>query len=149
MGEKRNLLINNLEITVNDTLLLLINRFLFSPIINHLIFSENIVKTIAFYYINICETYRQRLYQKKRTVPEKDYKCEGRDLNPRIPSEITPEAIAFDRSGQPSQFAFYDSSFRSNAFWTCSLFSAWSNTAEFGPSTTSAVISSPLWAGRQ
>lgn len=37
----------------------------------------------------------------------------------------------------------------SSAFWACSRFSAWSKTALCGPSSTSSVISSPRWAGRQ
>src|SRR5208282_3752281 len=35
------------------------------------------------------------------------------------------------------------------AFCACSRFSAWSSTTERGPSSTSSVISSPRWAGRQ
>lgn len=35
------------------------------------------------------------------------------------------------------------------AFWAWSRFSASSSTREWGPSSTSLVISSPRWAGRQ
>ena len=35
------------------------------------------------------------------------------------------------------------------ALWRCILFSAWSKTTLRGPSSTSSVISSPRWAGRQ
>ena len=41
------------------------------------------------------------------------------------------------------------SSQASSAFCACSRFSAWSKTALGGPSSTSSVISSPRWAGRQ
>ncbi len=37
----------------------------------------------------------------------------------------------------------------SSAFWACSRFSASSQAAECGPCSTSSVISSPTWAGRQ
>ena len=36
-----------------------------------------------------------------------------------------------------------------DAFWACRRFSASSNTTDCGPSITSAVTSSPRWAGRQ
>jgi hypothetical protein len=38
---------------------------------------------------------------------------------------------------------------RRTAFWACRRFSAWSRTTDREPSRTSAVISSPRWAGRQ
>ena len=41
------------------------------------------------------------------------------------------------------------SSIRSRAFWQCSRFSACSNTTDTSDSKTSAVTSSPRWAGRQ
>src|SRR5207253_3109605 len=60
---------------------------------------------------------------------------EGRD-------EQLADAIRFHHGRHPSRNAI-------SAFCTWSLFSAWSQTTERGPSITSSVISSPRCAGRQ